>query len=123
MKKKDFVTLIMSTVGGIIFALGMCMGLVPEWNAMGAGIFIGIIGIVILLAMIMVRRVMSGKPAVVLNAKAIGVTLLGVIGAVVFGVGMCLTMIWGHLIFGILVGIIGLVLLLSLIPACVGLEA
>lgn len=26
MKKKDFVTLVMSTIGGILFALGMCMG-------------------------------------------------------------------------------------------------
>ena len=31
MKKKDFITLIMSTVGGILFALGMCMALLPEW--------------------------------------------------------------------------------------------
>lgn len=30
MKKKDFVTLIMSTVGGILFALGMCMTLLPR---------------------------------------------------------------------------------------------
>ena len=30
MKKKDFVTLIMSTVGGILFALGMCRTLLPE---------------------------------------------------------------------------------------------
>ena len=30
MKKKEFVTLIMSTVGGILFALGMCMTLLPE---------------------------------------------------------------------------------------------
>lgn len=29
MKKKDFVTLVMSTIGGILFALGMCMGLIP----------------------------------------------------------------------------------------------
>ena len=34
MKKKDFITLIMSTVGGILFALGMCMALLPEWGAM-----------------------------------------------------------------------------------------
>ena len=33
MKKKDFVTLMMSVVGGILFALGMCMALLPEWNA------------------------------------------------------------------------------------------
>lgn len=30
MKKKDFITLVMSTVGGILFALGMCMALIPE---------------------------------------------------------------------------------------------
>ena len=35
MKKKDFVTLIMSTVGGILFALGMCMALIPEWGEIG----------------------------------------------------------------------------------------
>ena len=33
MQKKDFVTLILSTVGGILFALGMCMALIPEWGA------------------------------------------------------------------------------------------
>jgi hypothetical protein len=123
MKKKDFVTLIMSTVGGILFALGMCMGLVPEWNAMRQGVVIGIIGMVILLAMVLVRRKMSGKPAIVLNAKAIGTTLLGVFGAIVLGVGMCMTMIWGYLVPGIIVGIAGIVALLCLIPVIKGLEA
>jgi uncharacterized membrane protein len=123
MKKKDFVTLIMSTVGGILFALGMCMGLVPEWNAMRQGVAIGLVGAVILLAMVLVRRVMNGKPAIVLNGKAIGTALLGVVGAVVLGVGMCMTMIWGYLIPGIVVGIVGIVALLCLIPVIKGLEA
>lgn len=48
MKKKDFVTLIMSTIGGILFALGMCMGLAPEWAAMQQGVVIGVIGAAIL---------------------------------------------------------------------------
>jgi hypothetical protein len=122
MKKKDFVTLIMSTVGGILFALGMCMGLIPEWNALTQGIIIGIIGAVILLAMVMVRRKMSGKPAIVLNGKAIGTTLLGVVGAIVLGVGMCMTMIWNMMIPGIIVGIVGIVLLLCLIPVIKGLK-
>ena len=87
MKKKDFVTLIMSTVGGILFALGMCMALLPEWGAMAPGVVVGGAGAVILLAMLMVRRKMSGKPAVVFNAKAIGITLLGVAGAIVLGRG------------------------------------
>jgi hypothetical protein len=122
MKKKDFVTLIMSTVGGILFALGMCMGLIPEWNALTQGIIIGVIGAMILLAMVLVRRKMSGKPAIVLSGKVIGTTLLGVVGAIVLGVGMCMTMIWNMMIPGIIVGIVGIVLLLCLIPVIKGLK-
>ncbi len=122
MKKKDFVTLIMSTVGGILFALGMCMGLLPEWGAFKQGIVIGVIGAVILLAMVLVRRKMDGKPAIVFNGKAIGTTLLGILGAIVLGVGMCMTMIWDMLVPGIIVGIVGIVLLLCLIPVIKGLK-
>ena len=122
MKKKDFVTLIMSVVGGILFALGMCMGLIPEWNTLKEGIVIGAIGAVILLAMVLVRRKMNGKPMIVLNGKAIGTTLLGVLGAIVLGIGMCMVMIWDMLIPGIIVGIVGIVLLLCLIPVIKGLK-
>ena len=122
MKKKDFVTLIMSTVGGILFALGMCMGLLPEWGASKQGIVIGVVGIVILLAMVLVRRKMDGKPAIVFNGKAIGTTLLGIAGAIVLGVGMCMTMIWDMLVPGIIVDIVGIVLLLCLIPVVKGLK-
>ena len=122
MKKKDFVTLIMSTVGGILFALGMCMALIPEWGAMRPGIVVGAVGAVVLLAMVLVRRKMSGKPAIVFNGKAIGITLLGVAGAIILGVGMCITMIWNMMIPGIIVGIVGIVALLFLIPVVKGLK-
>lgn len=122
MKKKDFVTLIMSTVGGILFALGMCMGLLPEWGALKQGVVIGVIGMVVLLAMVLVRRKMDGKPMIVLNGKAIGTTLLGVLGAIVLGVGMCMVMVWDMLVWGIVVGIVGIVLLLCLIPVIKGLK-
>lgn len=122
MKKKDFVTLIMSTVGGILFALGMCMALLPVWGAMTPGIVIGAIGAVILLAMILVRRKMDGKPAFVFNGKAIASTLLGVVGAIILGVGMCMSMVWRMMIPGIIVGIIGIVALLCLIPLVKGLK-
>jgi hypothetical protein len=122
MKKKDFITLIMSTVGGILFALGMCMGLIPEWDALTQGIIIGGIGVVILLAMVLVRRKMSGKPAIVLNGKTIGTTLLGVFGAIVLGVGMCMTIIWSMMVPGIIVGIVGIILLLCLLPIIKGLK-
>ncbi len=122
MQKKDFTTLIMSTVGGILFALGMCMALVPEWGAMVPGIVIGAIGAAILLAMIFVRRKMDGKPAIVFNGKAIGTTLLGVFGAIVLGVGMCMTMVWNLMVPGIIVGIVGIIALLCLIPVIKGLK-
>lgn len=122
MKKKDFVTLLLSTVGGILFALGMCMALLPEWGAMTQGIVIGIVGLLVLAVMLMVRRRMDGKPAIVFNGKAIATTLFGVLAAVVFGVGMCMTMVWNMMIPGIVVGIVGIVLLLCLIPICKGLK-
>ena len=87
MKKKDFVTLIMSTVGGILFALGMCMALIPEWGAMVPGIVVGAVGAVVLLAMVLVRRKMSGKPQLSLTARAIGITLLGSPGRLSWGSG------------------------------------
>lgn len=122
MKKKDFVTLIMTTIGGILFALGMCMALLPEWGVLNQGIVIGMAGAVLLLAMLPVRRKMDGKPAIVFGARTVGITLLGVIGSIVLGVGMCMTMIWNMMVYGIIVGIVGIVLLLCLIPVVKGLE-
>ena len=122
MKKRDFVTLIMSVIGGILFALGMCMALLPEWGAMTQGIVMGAVGLVVLLVMLLVRRKMDGKPAIVFNGKAIATTLLGILATVVFGVGMCMTMIWNMMVPGIIVGIVGIVLLICLIPICKGLK-
>lgn len=122
MKKKDFVTLMMSTVGGILFALGICMALLPEWGAMTEGIAFGCVGAVILLAMVLVRRKMDGKPAILLNGRTIGIGLLGIIGTIVLGVGMCMVMVWEMLVYGILVGIIGIVLLVCLVPAVKGVK-
>lgn len=122
MKKKDFVTLIMSVIGGILFALGMCMALLLEWGAMTQGVVMGVVGLVVLLTMLLVRRKMDGKPVIVFNGKAIATTLFGVFTTAVFGVGMCMTMVWNMMVPGIAVGIVGIVLLLCLIPICKGLK-
>lgn len=122
MKKKNFVSMIMGTVGGILFAIGMCMCLLPQWNAFNQGIVMGAAGAVILLAMLIVRRRMEGKPAVKLSGKAVGTILFGIVGALALGVGMCMVMVWNMLIQGILVGLVGIVLLLCLIPIVKGLE-
>lgn len=122
MQKKNFVTLIMGAIGGILFAIGMCMGLLPEWNAFTPGVVLGVAGIVVLLAMLIVRRKMEGKPAIKFSSKALGTTLLAIVGALALGVGMCMVMVWSMLIPGILVGIVGIILLLCLIPLVKGLQ-
>lgn len=124
MSKKNFITLILSTIGGILFALGMCMALIPEWGAFTQGIIIGVIGAVILIAMVITRRIMSGKPVLVkMSGKTIGAIVLGIAGALTLGVGMCMTMVFeGMMILGIITGIVGIVLLLCLIPLIKGLK-
>lgn len=121
MSRKNFVTLVLSVIGGILFAIGMCICLMPEWGAFAQGVVVAAVGAVVLLAMLMVRRKMEGKPMIVrLSGKTVGTILLGVVGALALGLGMCMVTVWGHMVWGILVGIIGIVLLLSLIPMIKG---
>ena len=122
MQKKNFVSIMMGAIGGILFAIGMCMCLLPEWNAFRPGVVIAVIGAVVLLMLLLVRRRMEGKPAIHLSGKAVGSVLLGIVGALVLGVGMCMVMVWSMLIPGILVGVVGIVLLLCLIPLIKGLK-
>lgn len=122
MKKSTFVAMILGTIGGILFALGMCMALIPEWNAFGPGVIMGVIGAVVLLVMVFVWRRMENKEPIKLSGKTIGATLLGIVGALLLGVGMCLTMVWSHMVAGIVIGIVGIVVLLCLIPFIRGLK-
>lgn len=121
MTKRSFITLILSTLGGIFFALGMCMCLLPQWNAFNQGVKVAVIGATVLLIMVIYRIITSTKKFTFPNVKTIGIFLLGLIGTLVLGVGMCMTMVWdGLMIQGIVVGIFGIVLLLCLIPICKG---
>lgn len=122
MKKSTFAAMILGTVGGILFALGMCMALIPEWNAFQPGVIMGVIGIAVLLIMMLVWRKMENKEPVKLAGKTIGAMLIGIVGALLFGVGMCLTMVWNNMVVGIIIGIIGIVVLLCLIPFIKGLK-
>ena len=122
MKKSNSVAMILGRIGGILFALGMCMALIPEWNAFRQGIIMGTAGLVVLLIMVLVWRKMENKAPIHLSGKTIGSILLGIAGALLLGVGMCLTMVWSNMVLGIVIGIVGIVLLLCLIPLTKGLE-
>ena len=122
MKKSNFVALILGTVGCVFFALGMCMCLIQEWGVSRQGIVCGAAGLVILLAGLMIWRKMEGKAPIVVSPRTLGLVALGVAGALLLGVGMCLSMVFGKLVAGIVVGLIGIVALLLLIPLAKGLK-
>ena len=122
MKKSTFVAMLLGTIGGILFALGMCMALIPEWNAFQPGVIMGAAGVVVLIIMVVVWRKMENKEPIKLSEKTIGATLIGIVGALLLGVGMCLTMVWSHMIIGIIIGVAGIIVLLCLIPFIKGLK-
>ena len=121
MKKSAFVNLIIGTIGGLLFALGMCMCLLPEWNAFGIGVVCTAIGFVSLMVQSIVAWIRSGRK-IKMNWKNAGKVLYGVFAALVLGAGMCMILVWNLMLPGILVGILGIVLLLMLIPLCLGLK-
>lgn len=122
MKKSTLVAMILGTVGGVFFALGMCMALLPEWGMFNQGIACGVIGLVILLVDLLIWRRMEGKAPIHVTPKAVGTVVVGVLGALLFGVGMCLSMVFGNMVLGIAVGIAGIVVLLLLIPLVKGIR-
>jgi len=122
MKKSNFVAMILGTIGGVFGALGMCMCLVPEWNAFRPGVIVGCIGLVILLITVGAWRKMENKAPIHMTGKTFLTILLGVAGALLLGVGMCLVMVWSHLVGGIALGLVGIVMLLMLIPLIKGLK-
>lgn len=122
MKKSTLVAMILGTVGGVFFALGMCMALLPEWGMFNQGIACGVIGLVILLVDLLIWRRMEGKTPIHVTPKAVGTVVVGVLGALLLGVGMCLSMVFGNMVLGIAVGIAGIVVLLLLIPLVKGIR-
>ena len=123
MKKSTFVNLIIGTIGGLLFALGMCMCLLPEWNAFTPGVVVTALGALVLLAIALVRWIMAGKPVAKINWNKVGKGAYCVAAALVLGTGMAMIMAFdGLMVPGIIVGIVGIVLILGLIPVFKGLK-
>lgn len=122
MKKSNFVAMILGTISCIFFALGMCMAMIEEWNTFKPGIVIGCVGLVFALITVLVWRKMENKAPIKITGKAVMTVVIGVIGALALGVGMCFCMVWNNMIPGIAIGLIGIIVLMCLIPLCKGLK-
>lgn len=122
MKKSNFAALILGTIGIVFFALGMCMALLPEWRMFNQGIVCGVVGLVVLFITVMIWRKMEGKAPIKIDAKTVGSVVVGVLGALLLGIGMCLSMVFGKMVLGIAVGLAGIVVLMLLIPLVKGIK-
>ena len=122
MKKSSFVALIMGTASGVLFALGMCMALLPEWDAFTEGIILGTVGIVLGIITAIIWCKMENKKLPRMNGKILFRTVYAITAALVLGVGMCMCLVWEQIIWGTLVGLLGIVMLIALIPMIKGIK-
>ena len=122
MKKSSFVAMVFGTVSVVLFALGMCMALIPEWDAFGPGIIFGGVGLLLGLITLILWRKMEHKEPIHISGKNIFTVIVGVVGALALGIGMCLSIVWGKMVIGVIVGLVGIVVLLCLIPLTKGIK-
>mgnify|MGYP003295255210 CR=1 FL=1 len=115
MKKETLLEIILGTIGGLVFAIGMCMCLLPEWNLFTQGVVVGILGFIILLCIIPIyRKEHPKKPHGKVNFGIILTWTVGVVGSLIMGFGMSKVMIEGatssDMLVGIVTGIVGLII-------------
>lgn len=122
MKKSTFVSMVLGVVSMVLFALGMCMAMIPEWNAFKPGIIFGCVGLFMGLVTIIVWRKMENKAPIHFSTKTILTIVVGVVGALALGVGMCFSMVWDKMVLGVIIGLAGIVILLCLIPLTKGIK-
>ena len=116
MKKETLLEIILGTIGGLIFAIGMCMCLISEWDLFTAGVVVTIIGFIILLCIIPIYR--KEHPKKVSNKQTnwglVLTWIIGVIGSLIMGFGMSKIMADSpdkmDMIIGMITGVVGLLI-------------
>ena len=116
MKKETLLEIILGTIGGLVFAIGMCMCLITEWDLFTVGIVISIIGFITLLCIIPIYR--KEHPKKVSNKKTdwglVLTWVIGVVGSLIMGFGMSKIMVGNpekmDMIIGMITGVVGLLI-------------
>ena len=122
MKKSNFVALLMGTISGVLFALGMCMALLPEWNAFWEGVIFGGVGMILGAITVLVWCKMENVKLPKMSGKNVFRTIYTIAALLILGAGMCLCLVWEMFIWGTLVGLLGIVMLIALIPMIKGIK-
>ena len=120
MKKSSYVALVMGTVSGVMFSLGMCMALVEKWAMLKQGVIVGGAGLILALATLLIWRKKAHKAPIRVSGKVVVRVLLGVAAALTLGIGLSLCLVLENYILGTVIGLVGIVLLLGFIPLVKG---
>lgn len=115
MKKETLLEIILGTIGGLVFAIGMCMCLIPEWDMFTAGVVTTAIGFIILLCIIPIyRKEHPKKEHGPINWGLVLTFVVGIVGSLIMGFGMSLIMVGDatktDMIVGLITGVVGLVI-------------
>lgn len=65
---------------------------------------------------------MENKAPIRFSAKIVGTVVVAVLGALILGVGMCFCMVWGKIVWGVIIGLAGILILLGLISLTQGIR-
>lgn len=122
MKKSSFVALVMGTVSGVLFALGMCMALLPEWDTFTEGIIFGGAGIVLSIITMLIWCKMESKSFPKMSGKTVFRTIYGAVATLLFGMGMCMCLVWHQIVQGTCIGLLGIIMLIALVPMIKGIK-
>lgn len=123
MTKKNYAFMVLTVAGVLLFGLGMCMCLIQEWNAFRPGVIVTALGAAALLALAVVRWAMAGNPVLRVNGKWVARIAYCVVSLLVLGTGMAMvTAIDGLLLPGIVVGVVGLMMALGMVPLLMGMK-
>ena len=115
MKKDTLIGVILGTIGGLLFAIGMCMCLVPAWNAFVGGVVTASIGFVVLLTIIPIfRRSRPKKERKPIDKGLLLTWVVGIAGSLIMGYGMSKIMIedvpGSDMLVGMIAGVVGLLI-------------
>ena len=115
MKKETLLEIILGTIGGLVFAIGMCMCLLPEWDMFTSGVVVAIIGFIILLCIIPIyKKTHPKKKRGPINFGIVFTWTIGVIGSLIMGFGISRILVGDasktDMIVGLITGIVGLII-------------
>ncbi len=94
MKKETLLEIILGTIGGLVFAIGLTMCLIPEWDLFKVGVVVAILGFIILLMIIPVyRKNHPKKEHNKINWGIVIAWIIGIVGSLIMGFGMSKVMV------------------------------